>query len=120
MGDEGDKPRTGRPKMAKDEARSASIPPIRFTVAELAHIQEQAARAGLSLSDYCRRVLLRRKVAPAITDTDEAVLADLNRIGVNLNQLAKRANASGTIPAGLEAVLAAVLASIERIGGRDR
>ena len=111
-------PRTGRPRMARDEARSASLPPVRMTAAELAHVQDQATRAGLSLSDYCRRVVLRHHVAPAITDTDEAALADLNRIGVNLTQLARRANASGKIPPHLAEVLAEVRAAVERIAER--
>ena len=111
-------PRTGRPRLATGEARSASLPPVRVTAAELAHVQEQAARAGLSLTDYCRRVVLRHHVAPAITDTDEAALADLNRIGVNLNQLARRANASGKIPPHLAEVLAEVRAVVEHIAER--
>ena len=118
MGDDGEQSRTGRPRKARDEARSASIPPLRVTVAELAFIQEQAARAGLSLSEFCRRVILRKRIPPAITNTDEAALADLNRIGVNLNQLARRANASGRIPPHLAEVLAEVKAAIERIAER--
>ena len=115
MGDDLAKSRTGRPRMARDEARSASIPPVRLTAAELAYVQVQAASAGLALSDYCRRLILRHRVAPAITDADEAALADLNRIGVNLTQLVRRANASGKIPPNLADVLAEVRAAVERI-----
>ena len=118
MGDDLAKSRTGRPRMARDEARSASIPPVRLTAAELAYVQVQAASAGLALSDYCRRLILRPRVAPAVTDTDEAALADLNRIGVNLNQLVRRANASGKIPPHLADVLAEVRAAVERIAER--
>ena len=117
MDDDGAK-RTGRPRMAKGEGRTASLPPVRITPAELAIVQEQAARAGLSLSDFSRRVILRKRVAPAITDTDEAALAELARIGVNLNQLARRANASGKVPPQLAEALADVCAAVERIAER--
>ena len=105
--------------MAKDEARSATIPPLRVTPAELLAIQEQAARAGLSLSEYCRRVILRHRVKAAVTDRDVAALAELNRIGVNLNQLARRANTSGKVPPRLAETLTTVLTAVERIGGAD-
>jgi len=112
------RPAQAAPVWRRARRGARACPPVRVTAAELAHVQEQAARAGLSLTDYCRRVVLRHHVAPAITDTDEAALADLNRIGVNLNQLARRANASGKIPPHLAEVLAEVRAAVERIAER--
>lgn len=109
------KPRTGRPRLAEGEQRDERLPPVRVTAAELAFVQEQAARVGLSLSEYCRRIVLRRKVAPARTDADEALLLELNRVGVNLNQIAHRLNAGGTVPPHLSAVLDEVRAAVARL-----
>lgn len=109
------KPRTGRPRKAADEARTERLPGLRLTTAERAHVEEQAARAGLDLSEFCRRAILRRRITPAATATDEAALVALNRVGVLLNQIAKRINAGGTIPAHLVDVLDQVRAAVDRI-----
>ena len=110
-----DQPRTGRPRMAENEQRGERLPPVRVTAAELAFVQEQAARAGLSLSEYCRRLVLRRKVSPRRSEADEALLLELNRIGVNLNQIAHRLNAGGKIPPLLSEALAEVRAVVARV-----
>lgn len=96
-----------RPKMAPDERRDAQVPPLRVTAAELHHVEEQAAAAGLSLSDYCRRVLLAQRVQPRRSQTDAAALLELNRIGVNLNQIARALNADRPERADLAEALAA-------------
>jgi len=81
-----------RPKLAPDERRDAQIPPLRVTGAELHFIEEQAAAAGLSLSDYARRLLLGQTVAPARSATDDRLLLEINRVGVLLNQIARALN----------------------------
>jgi hypothetical protein len=113
-----DKHRTGRPRKAEDEARCVRLASPRLTHAEALFIQENAARAGLSVAEYSRRVLNRSKVTPAITDVDEAALAELARIGVNLNQMAKRINAGGIIPPLLADALAEVRVAVQRIAER--
>ena len=110
-----DKHRTGRPRKAEGEARCVRLASPRLTHAEALFIQENAARAGLSVAEYSRRVLNRSKVTPAITDVDEAALAELARIGVNLNQMAKRINAGGIIPPLLADALAEVRVAVQRI-----
>lgn len=111
--------RTGRPKLAPDEQRGARLPGIRLTAAERAHIEEQAARAGLDVTDFCRRAILRRRIAPAATATDEAALLALNRVGVLLNQIAKRMNAGGTVPAHLVETLDQVRAAVDHLARPD-
>lgn len=107
--------RGGRPRLAPDEQRGETLPPVRVTAAERAFVEANAARAGLPLSEFCRRAVLRRRIAPAHTDTDAAALLALNRIGVLLNQIARRANASGRVSPHLDAVLDQVGAAIERL-----
>lgn len=110
-------PRIGRPKRAAGEGRAAVIA-LRVTEVERAEIEARAARSGLSLSDYCRRVLLKHRVRAATaktTQTDAAVLVEMNRIGVNLNQIARNANRGQGIPIDLAETLAEVRALIERL-----
>lgn len=109
------KPQIGRPRLAEGEQRDERLPPVRVTAAELAFVQEQAVRAGLSLSEYCRRIVLRRKVAAARSGADDALLLELNRVGVNLNQIAHRLNAGGKTPPHLAVVLDEVRAAVTRL-----
>lgn len=63
---------------------------VRFTLAEMIHIQEQAAAAGLPVAEYIRRRAAGHTVVSGQSrHTDPAVISELNRIGVNVNQLAK-------------------------------
>ena len=112
--------RRGRPRRAPDEARSVSLPPIRLTIAERGAIEAEAARAGLPLSDYARRVLLGHRVKAAPTGGDAATLVELNRLGVNLNQIARQLNARGApAPSRLEALVATIRAAVDRLAGTD-
>ncbi len=81
-----------RPKKAAEEKRSANFPPVRVTDAELIHVQDQAEMAGLSVSDYLRQRALSGKVTPRRTPAQASLLVELNRIGVNLNQIARSLN----------------------------
>ena len=94
-----------------------------MTLAERAAVHRAAADAGLSVSAFVRRRSLGR---PVTARADAQARAALRRVGVNLNQLVRAANASGAAgtPAGAgpalaataEAVLAEVLAAVERLG----
>lgn len=68
---------------------------VRYTPEEYAQIQRKAESANLPPATYVRRAALRRRI-PHKTTT-EAIQA-VNRIGVNLNQLTRVANATGRIP----------------------
>ncbi|MFN0132760.1 MAG: plasmid mobilization protein [Phycisphaerales bacterium] len=80
----------GRPRKNDNERRTASVR-ADLTEAEKAFVQAQAAKVGLSEAEYTRRrVLGYAVVSPATArQTDPALLSDLNRIGVNVNQLAR-------------------------------
>lgn len=109
------RPRIGRPRKAEAEKRAERLPAPRVTAAELAHVQAQAARAGLDVAEFCRRAALRQRIAQARAAADDALLLELNRVGVNLNQIARRLNASGRLPPHLPEVLEEVRAVVTKV-----
>ncbi|MCB1098184.1 MAG: plasmid mobilization relaxosome protein MobC [Verrucomicrobiae bacterium] len=90
-----------RPKKQPHEKRDQRFN-LRFTTAERLHIETQARAAGIDPTEYLRRRALGFQVSPAPSATgraDPALISELNRIGVNLNQLAYCANAGKILPA---------------------
>lgn len=81
-----------RPKKHPYERRTAQLPPVRVTDAEWALASEAADAAGLSLSDYIRQRATTDglTVRPGLKDAQ--LLSELNRCGVNLNQIARHLN----------------------------
>lgn len=110
-----DAPKIGRPKKAAHERRDAVLPHVRVTVAERLFVEEQAGAAGLSLVDYCRHAILRRKVKPRRLEADEQAILALNRIGVNLNQITARVHIRGQLGDDIQAVLIDIRNAIARI-----
>lgn len=100
-----------RPRKPAHELHSETV---RFTVrpAEYVRIQQRAAAAGESLSDYARSMVLKGRVVINETQTlDHAAFDQLRRIGVNLNQAVHKLHASGRVPPEL----ARAAATVERI-----
>ena len=96
-----------RPKKQPHERRSAKLLPIRLTEAELADLHLQAERAGLSLTELVRQRATSGKVTPKRGLADAQLLSELNRVGVNLNQIAHAMNAGGvTSPDRVDALAA--------------
>ena len=78
-----------RPKKQDEEKRSETAR-FRVTVAEREYIRAQASSAGLGEAEYLRRRALGYAVPPARSGrSDPALISELNRIGVNVNQLAR-------------------------------
>lgn len=75
-----------------------------------------AAASGLSLSEYVRQRLLSGKVTPRPALDDAQVLAELNRCGVNLNQIAKRLNSGAGLPTSVDKTLEVFHAVLQRVG----
>ena len=80
-----------RPLKESDEKR-AEVLRTRFTLAESVHIRQQADAAGLTVSEFIRRRALGLAVQPPPSRADAALVSELNRIGVNVNQLARAQN----------------------------
>lgn len=79
----------GRPNKEPDEKRTERYN-LRFTLAEMEHVRSQADAAGLTVMEYIRRRSLDYNVPPGggARRSDPALVSELNRIGVNVNQLA--------------------------------
>ena len=100
-----------RPRLGESERRTCTIG-VRVTEAEEAELRERAQAARLSIGAYLRRRALGQRVRMAAElRLGAAELRELNRIGVNLNQMAR------AIPQPLVLVfLGGVREWVERIG----
>ena len=70
---------------------------IRFTKDELESLTKKSRKAGLSREGYCRRILNGATVKEAPSIDSMVMLRELKRIGYNLNEVLKKANAIGLI-----------------------
>lgn len=113
---ESEKRTGGRPRKAPGEQRSERLPGIRLTAAERAHVEAQAALAGLSVAEFSRRAVLRLKVNPRRSESDDRLLVEVNRIGVNLAQVLKALHYGKTpLVSEIEATVAEVRAVLDRL-----
>ena len=95
----------GRPPLPAEERR-LHRPVVCLTAAEAAEIAERAAEARLAPAVYMRRRALGRPVQrAAVRRLGAAELRELNRIGVNLNQIARALNAGTPAPRGTRAAV---------------
>lgn len=70
---------------------------IRLTGDERAQIEARARASGLTMSRYMRHAALGLDLPRPRVNVEVEAVAALNRIGVNLNQLARSANRSGRL-----------------------
>ena len=111
-------PRGGRPRLAPDEKRSERFSGIRLTAAERAIIEDKASQAGLSIAEYCRQSFLRSRPPPrSKSEIDAKALLAIERIGRNLNQIARQLNSGGPVPLYLHDTLDQVRDAIDRLMG---
>lgn len=116
----------GRPRKAPEERRDERLPHPRVTTEERAFIEAQAVAVGLDVSEYIRRRALQHRIPPARAVADDRLLLEINRIGVNLNQISKAAHLGKTLEGKLAAALdelhAAMmhLADTKHIGAASR
>lgn len=105
-----------RPKKQRQEKRSEQTKE-RWTLAEYAYLNQQARIAGVTRAEFVRRRALSRPVsaAPTSSSYDPAIISELNRIGVNLNQIAKHANAGRGAPHSLVALQADLQRALEKV-----
>lgn len=85
----------GRP-LKPDDKRRKNLLRVRVTDQEKSRIEQLAADAGLTPSDYLRGSVLHTKPARNVPTPDRAlllkVLAELNKLGSNHNQIARALN----------------------------
>ena len=86
-----------RPRLGESERRTRTIG-VRVTEAEEAELRERAQAVRLSMGAYLRRRALGQRVRSAVERLlGAAEMRELNRIGVNLNQMALASPAAFTI-----------------------
>jgi len=111
-----------RPRKAPQEKRDEALNP-RLTAAERAEIERSAAAFGVSPSEFMRRRALGYRLPAdlAAQQATASIGAAFNRLGVNLNQIARHLNAGGGRSAALERDLHALLerinAAMDRLYG---
>jgi hypothetical protein len=81
-----------RPRLDPDEQKAERLT-VRFTVAERVFIEQQAQTAGVRTAELLRRRALSLPVQPRQARADAALISELNRIGNNVNQIARNLNA---------------------------
>jgi len=90
-----------------------------LTPSERADLEAWATAAGLSISEYLRRLIYGRHLPPPTVSRSDlrAVAVEITRVGTNLNQLAYQANVAGQIRSEemLHAVLDQVVAAMARV-----
>lgn len=106
-----------RPRKAQNELRSANVG-VRFTEAELALIEEQASRAGITPTEFIRAASLMKNVRAQPEKLRSTAITALLRLGVNLNQITRRFNMDTARPddlAELRTLLADIRATMNRL-----
>jgi hypothetical protein len=101
-----------RPQKSPDDRASAAFR-IRLTAAERKLLDEKAATAGITLSAFVRVAVVGYRLQPALGWRE--AMNELNCIGINLNQIARHADATGALRADLGETLAEVRQAISRI-----
>ena len=95
----------GRPPLPAEARRSRRLV-VSLTPAEAAEVASRAAEARLAPAVYMRRRGLGRPSRQVVVRRlGSAELRELNRIGVNLNQIARALNAGAAAPSGTRAAL---------------
>ena len=97
--------------------RFTLVKPIRFAPDEWEKITKRAEEVVLPPSVYVRRTTLGYRLSRRI---NSRAIYQLSRIGVNLNQIARVANATGQVEvaARIDEVLGHITDAIARLGER--
>lgn len=73
---------------------------LRFTDKQYKHIEKQMAKTDECFTHYAHRILIKKVTrVPAYLKAKQKISYELNKIGNNLNQLAKIANQNKNIQA---------------------
>ena len=88
---------------------------IRITDAEKANIRDQAKRAGLTMSEYMRRISLNKRI---VSKMDQKALGELARLGGLQKHLLKQIKGlpdEEVLRKELNSTLSAVLSAVSRL-----
>lgn len=70
---------------------------LRLNSAEYAHLKQLSADSGLKMEPVLRQLIVGAEIKPRPPDAMSELLRQLSGIAVNINQIAKVANASGFV-----------------------
>ena len=109
----------GRPKKEMPPSKGRKFT-IRLTDVMYESLEQDAVKAGLSVSEYARELLLDHKPVvkqEIVFDSEELlhVLGDMGKIGSNLNQIAHHLNGGGGWSANLKSVVLQGVIAIYKI-----
>ena len=66
---------------------------LRFTPLEFERIEEQREKTNLDFTNFCKAAILRRKVKTKLEeDFNRDLIFQINKIGINLNQISRAVN----------------------------
>ena len=94
-----------RPRKEDHEIRNATVR-ARVTPAEREFIEQQAANAGLTPTDYVRARLLHHRIIPRSSVGNVELIRELKRSGNNLNQQTAKLHKTSEVPEALRRVWA--------------
>ena len=102
----------GRPRLTSDEKRSFQVK-VGFTPSQYQKLSERAETASLAEPEFIRRICINQQIH-TIPKVNSQALVELNKIGVNINQLTKVSNASANFNALAE--LQKITIELQKIG----
>jgi hypothetical protein len=70
---------------------------IRLTDNEKNHLQRQAANAGLKMEPFIRKLIMGVDITPRPPDNIVNLIREVNYIGNNINQIAKKVNSENSV-----------------------
>jgi len=66
---------------------------LRFTPLEFERIEEQREKTNLDFTNFCKSAILKKKVKTKLEeDFNRDLIYQINKIGINLNQIARAIN----------------------------
>lgn len=92
-----DKKQAGKRPALSEKKRKSGTVKIRVSESEAAAIKSKANQWGVTVSQYLRDAALNHEVKKMIITNNSdlnLLTAEVNKIGINLNQIARRLNAS--------------------------
>lgn len=103
----------GRPTKTNEEKKANFT--LRLTAADRAEITRNASLLGLSPAEFIRRRSLGYQLPGTLAAQRQEAVRNtaLLRLGVNLNQITRHANAGRDLPEHLPELLAAIMAELD-------
>lgn len=70
---------------------------VRLTEREHKHLKRQAANAGLKMEPFIRKLITGADITPRPPDNIVNLIREVNYIGNNINQIAKKVNSENRV-----------------------